>query len=125
MIDVIAVNFTDNDELDLTLAKSEESNDSLSELTRLKQDVALQTIFAYIETLKHKEIMDLIAQHAGTVNEILNLSNESLNAGISNLSELKLLETSLDKIKINHLSAFNNFEDSRASFKSKVFFLPP
>lgn len=107
------------------LRNSQKYLSSLSELTRLKQDVALQTIFAYIETLKHKEIMDLIAQHAGTVNEILNLTNESLNAGISNLSELKLLETSLDKIKINHLAAFNNFEDSRATFKSKVFFLPP
>ena len=107
------------------LRNSQKYLSGLSELTRLKQDVALQTIYAYIETLKHKEIMDLIAQHAGTVNEILNLTRASLDAGVSNISEVKLIETSLSKVKINHLSAFNNFEDSRATFKSKVMFMPP
>lgn len=98
---------------------------SLYELIRLKQDVALNTIKAYIDTLKNKEMMNLVANHAAKVDEIYKYTEESLEVGLSNTSELKLLETSLNRIKINHLSAFNNFEDSRAAFKAKAFFLPP
>ena len=98
---------------------------SLYELIRLKQDVALNTIKAYIDTLKNKEMMNLVANHAAKVDEIYKYTEESLEVGLSNTSELKLLETSLNRVKINHLAAFNNFEDSRASFKAKAFFLPP
>ena len=98
---------------------------SLYELIRLKQDIALNTIKAYIDTLKNKEMMNLVANHAAKVDEIYKYTEESLEVGLSNTSELKLLETSLNRIKINHLSAFNNFEDSRAAFKAKAFFLPP
>ena len=98
---------------------------SLYELIRLKQDVALNTIKAYIDTLKNKEMMNLVANHAAKVDEILQYTQESLAVGLSNTAELKLLETSLNRVKINHLSAFNNFEDSRAAFKAKAFFLPP
>ena len=98
---------------------------SLYELIRLKQDIALNTIKAYIDTLKNKEMMNLVANHAAKVNEIYKYTEESLEVGLSNTSELKLLETSLNRAKINHLAAFNNFEDSRAAFKAKAFFLPP
>ena len=98
---------------------------SFYELIRLKQDVALNTIKAYIDTLKNKEIMNLVANHAAKVDEIYRYTEESLEVGLSNTSELKLLETSLNRVKINHLAAFNNFEDSRAAFKAKAFFLPP
>jgi adhesin transport system outer membrane protein len=98
---------------------------SLYGLIRLKQDVALNTIKAYIDTLKNKEMMNLVANHAAKVDEIYKYTEESLEVGLSNTSELKLLETSLNRIKINHLSAFNNFEDSRAAFKAKAFILPP
>ena len=98
---------------------------SLYELIRLKQDVALNTIKAYIDTLKNKEMMNLVANHAAKVDEIYKYTEESLEVGLSNTSELKLLETSLNRVKINHLAAFNNFEDSRAAFKAKAFFLPP
>mgnify|MGYP001130317850 FL=1 len=98
---------------------------SFYELIRLKQDVALNTIKAYIDTLKNKEMMNLVANHAAKVDEIYKYTEESLEVGLSNTSELKLLETSLNRIKINHLSAFNNFEDSRAAFKAKAFILPP
>ena len=98
---------------------------SFYELIRLKQDVALNTIKAYMDTLKNKEIMNLVANHAAKVDEIYRYTEESLEVGLSNTSELKLLETSLNRVKINHLAAFNNFEDSRAAFKAKAFFLPP
>lgn len=98
---------------------------SLYGLIRLKQDVALNTIKAYIDTLKNKEMMNLVANHAAKVDEIYQYTEESLGVGLSNTSELKLLETSLNRVKINHLAAFNNFEDSRAAFKAKAFFLPP
>lgn len=98
---------------------------SLYGLIRLKQDVALNTIKAYVDTLKNKEMMNLVANHAAKVDEIYKYTEESLEVGLSNTSEIKLLETSLNRVKINHLAAFNNFEDSRAAFKAKAFFLPP
>jgi len=80
-------------------------------------DVTLQTIKAYVDLLRHRELVENAKRHVGHITKLFAKVNKAYKAGLTKMSEVSKVRSSLSLAKSNLMVARNRLENSLYNFR--------